>query len=139
MVKYGENVNWGSFIFGILFLLAGIFTGFGILIFGPIALILLVIGLGESEPEKVQKKHLEETQKLREELQSIKGNEITQKQIAEIEHLKKEIEKLKGRKQSRSTKKEKFVWECEYCGKTFDTKKECDKHEETCLKKKVKE
>lgn len=32
--------------------------------------------------------------------------------------------------------KSEHVWECEYCGKTFDTKKECDKHEEICPKRK---
>jgi len=24
-----------------------------------------------------------------------------------------------------------YEWECEHCGKTFDIKKECDKHEES--------
>ncbi|MCD6496493.1 MAG: C2HC-type zinc finger protein, partial [Candidatus Aenigmarchaeota archaeon] len=28
------------------------------------------------------------------------------------------------------------VWECEYCGKEFDTKYECEKHEKTCIKRK---
>ncbi|MFC2144037.1 signal peptidase I, partial [Candidatus Aenigmatarchaeota archaeon] len=25
-----------------------------------------------------------------------------------------------------------YEWECEHCGKTYDTKKECDKHEKKC-------
>lgn len=29
-----------------------------------------------------------------------------------------------------------YEWECEHCGKAFDTKKECDKHEESCSSKK---
>jgi TM2 domain-containing membrane protein YozV len=29
-----------------------------------------------------------------------------------------------------------YVWECEHCGKAFDTKKECDRHEESCSSKK---
>jgi len=29
-----------------------------------------------------------------------------------------------------------WVWECEYCGRTFDAKNECDKHEERCTKRK---
>ena len=30
---------------------------------------------------------------------------------------------------------EEYVWECEYCGDTFGTKEECDRHEEECIRK----
>ncbi|NVM53148.1 MAG: Dna2/Cas4 domain-containing protein [Candidatus Helarchaeota archaeon] len=39
-------------------------------------------------------------------------------------------------KKAETEKESEWVWECEYCGKTFETKKECDKHEECCTKRK---
>lgn len=32
----------------------------------------------------------------------------------------------------KTAKDETFEWECEKCGKTYPTKKECDRHEKTC-------
>jgi len=88
-------MRWGSFIFGIIFIVIGILTGPGIIIFGILGFILVIYGLGESEPEKVQKQHLEETQKLREDLQSMKDNTTIKEQVTEIGRLKKDILELK--------------------------------------------
>lgn len=30
------------------------------------------------------------------------------------------------------------VWECEYCGKTYETKGKCDEHEKECSSRRVK-
>jgi len=34
--------------------------------------------------------------------------------------------------------KDKDCWYCEYCGKEYQTKKDCDRHEETCPKRNTK-
>jgi heme/copper-type cytochrome/quinol oxidase subunit 3 len=36
------------------------------------------------------------------------------------------------------TEKDKDCWYCEYCGKEYQTKKDCDRHEETCPKRNTK-
>ncbi len=90
-------MRWGSFIFGVIFIIIGLLTGFGIIIFGPIGLVLVVYGVGESEPEKVQKQHLEETKNLREEIQTLKESDIIKEQTKQIEELKQEINYLKGK------------------------------------------
>ncbi len=65
-------MRWGSFIFGLLLLLLGLFGGILLLFLGIPALILLIYGLTESPTEKVQREQLEEIKHLREEVKELK-------------------------------------------------------------------
>ena len=131
-------MRWGSFIFGLLFLLFALFGGFiSLLIFILPAIVLLLIGLGESESEKIQKEQFKETRRLRSEVQSLKNDDVNKEQSKEIQRLKKEIDELKGlKKHEEKNDDEDVTWSCDFCNKEFNTKKEAEAHEKTCKKHK---
>ena len=97
-------------------------------------MLLLLSGISESESEKAIKQQVEETKKLRKDINSLNNTDIIQKQAQEIENMKKELEDLKSSKEE--TDEAETSWLCEYCSKEFQTEKKALIHEKTCKKKK---
>ena len=96
---------------------------------------MLINGLRESDSEKLQKKQINETRRMRHDIQTLKNNDVNTEQAKEIRSLKKEIEELKkGKKQGNEEKNddENVTWLCEFCNKEFMTKKEAEIHEKKC-------
>ena len=98
-------MRWGSFIFGLLFLLFALSDIVIFIIFILPALLLLLNGLRESDSEKLQKKQIDETRRMRYDIQTIKNSDVTEEQAKEIRNLKKEIDELKNRKKHENKKK----------------------------------
>ena len=98
-------MRWGSFIFGLLFLLFALSDIVIFIIFILPALLLLLNGLRESDSEKLQKKQIDETRRMRHDIQTIKNSDVTEEQAKEIRNLKKEIDELKNRKKHENKKK----------------------------------
>ena len=97
-------------------------------------MLLLLSGLSESSSEKAIKQQVEETKKLRNDINFLNNTDIIQKQAQEIETMKKELEDLKNSKEE--TGEEETSWLCDYCNKEFQTEKKALIHEKTCKKKK---